>query len=259
LPPGIQFGTEIVCWALFMTVLVGSFGEDDMAAGWAVMRYMHFSFMPAVGFSVATTSLVGKWIGAGRPDLAVSRTRVGLALAVSYMSVCAIVFIIFRHQLISVFVSESVDAHEAAEIIRIGGLLMLCGAFFQTVDAVGILYTGALRGAGDTLWPGIVQVVLVWVVMIGGGALLTKWAPGLESVGPWLAAMVYLLILGVFMGVRFERGRWRQIDLLGLYSRGLESAPLGPAPPSENAAGAVRDLFSDPGRSAPLEDDSSGN
>ena len=158
------------------------------------------------------------------------------------MTVCGIMFIVFRHQLVALFVGESVTEQEAAAIIRIGGLQMLCGAFFQTIDAVGIVYTGALRGAGDTLWPGAVQVVLVWVVMIGGGFLLAELAPGLESVGPWLAAMLYLLILGVFMGVRFERGRWRSIDLLAQH-QGKPGGPLGPAPPSENAAGVSRDLF----------------
>ena len=214
-PPGVQISSEMICWALFMTVLVGAFGEDDMAAGWAVMRYLHFSFMPAVGFSVATTSLVGKWVGAGRPELAVSRTRISLTLAVLYMTLCGVIFIVFRYQLIGLFVSASVSEEEARQIIRIGGMMMLCGAFFQAMDAVGIVYTGALRGAGDTYWPGIVQVMLVWVVMIGGGLLLMHLAPGLESLGPWIAAMVYLLILGVAMAIRFEGGSWRRIDLLG--------------------------------------------
>ena len=48
--------------------------------------------MSAVGLSVAVTSLVGKYVGAGRPDLAVSRTRLGLALAVGYMTVCTVTF-----------------------------------------------------------------------------------------------------------------------------------------------------------------------
>ena len=41
----------MACWTIFTTVLIGSFGTDHMSAGWAVIRYMHLSFMPAVGFS----------------------------------------------------------------------------------------------------------------------------------------------------------------------------------------------------------------
>ena len=52
-----------------------------MTAAWIVLRYMHLSFMPAVGFSVAVTSLVGKYIGAGEPDTAVALFRVQIELA----------------------------------------------------------------------------------------------------------------------------------------------------------------------------------
>ena len=50
-----------------MTALVGRFGSEHMTASWIAMRYMHLSFMPAVGFSVAITSIVGRLIGEGSP------------------------------------------------------------------------------------------------------------------------------------------------------------------------------------------------
>ncbi|MCH2162110.1 MAG: MATE family efflux transporter [Phycisphaerales bacterium] len=231
-PAGLQIGNEVLCWAFFMTVLVGYFGEDDMSAGWAVMRYLHFSFMPAVGFSVATTSLVGKWIGANRFDLAVSRTRVALLMAVAYMTLCGVLFVIFRYPLISIFIGENVEPEVAAEILRVGGALMICGALFQTMDAVGIVYTGALRGAGDTIWPGFANVVLSWVLLIGGGALLVRLAPELGSVGPWLGALAFIVVYGGVIAWRFERGRWRSIDLLKKSSRST-SGPQGALPGGE--------------------------
>ena len=99
-PASIQFGNEIFCWSIFMTVLVGKFGADHMTAGWAALGFMHLSFMPAVGCSVAVTSLVGKYIGAGEPDTAVSRARLGVGLAVAYMTTCALAFIVFREPMI---------------------------------------------------------------------------------------------------------------------------------------------------------------
>ena len=78
-----------------------------------------------------------------------------------------------------------------------------------------------MRGAGDTLVPGIATVVLSWVVIVGGGFAMIRLAPELESVGPWIAATAYILILGVFLAVRFERGGWRRIRLLD----GTDSPP----------------------------------
>jgi MATE family multidrug resistance protein len=214
-PAAVQYANEITCWAIFMTLLVGRFGEMHMTAGWIALQYMHLSFMPAVGFSTATNAIVGRWIGAGRPDIAVARTRLAVTISIIYMSVCAVLFVAFRHDLVAIFVGgEETTAADRAAIIAIGGQLLICAAIFQTVDAVGIVYTGALRGAGDTIWPGVMTAVLSWTFIVGGGLLLVKHAPGLESVGPWIAAAVYIAVYGLAMSVRFESGRWRSIDLL---------------------------------------------
>jgi MATE family multidrug resistance protein len=212
-PVSIQFGNEIICWAIFMTVLVGHFGELHLTAGWSTLRYMHLSFMPAVGFSVATTALVGRFIGAGQPDQAANRAHWALGMAVAYMTACGLLMAVFRTSLVGVFVGEG-DPDTASQVIEIGSRLMICAAVFQTFDAVGIVYTGALRGAGDTLVPGVATIVLSWGLIVGLGAWLTWRQPGLASVGPWIGASVYIVVYGLWMGFRFERGAWRRIRLL---------------------------------------------
>jgi len=209
LPASIQFGNEIICWAIFTTVFVGSFGTLHATAGWAVLRYMHLSFMPSVGFSVAATSLVGRAIGEGRPEMGRVRARTAAIMAVSYMAVCAVILALFREQLVSVFISSTgTSAEDAARIVEYGSRMMLCAAVFQVFDAIGIVYIGGLRGAGDTLMPGVITLVLAWSVIVGGGWAFTHFAPGLTSLGPWIAASVYIIVLGIWMGTRFERGRW---------------------------------------------------
>ena len=212
-PVGIQFGNEITCWAIFMTVLVGKFGEIHLTAGWATLRFMHLSFMPAVGFSVATTALVGKYMGAGRQDLAANRAHWALLLATIYMTLCGVAMAIFRAPLISLFTSTA-DAANTAEIIRIGSTLMICAAVFQTFDAIGIVYNGALRGAGDTVVPGLYTIAFNWIFIVLGGWLFVVLWPALESLGPWIASAIYIIVLSVFLTKRFESGHWRRIRLL---------------------------------------------
>jgi Na+-driven multidrug efflux pump len=76
-----------------------------------------------------------------------------------------------------------------------------------------VIYVGALRGAGDTLVPAAVQAGLVWTIVVGGGALTAKYAPHLGVVGPWSLATFFGACLGIFLLVRFKRGKWRSIDL----------------------------------------------
>ena len=67
---------------------------------------------------------------------------------------------------------------------------------------------------GDTLFPGLATVILSWVVIVGGGVAMTRLRPDLASTGPWIAATVYIIILGVVVATRFERGGWRRLHLL---------------------------------------------
>ncbi len=213
-PAAVQWGNELICWAIFMTILVGSFGEDHLAACAIAFGYMSLSFMPAVGFSVATNSLVGKYIGAGQPDVAVARAKLTLKLAMWYMTFWALVFFIFRRPLVELFIGGDVEPARVARIIDIGGRLMICAAVFQTIDAFGIVYTGALRGAGDTVWPGVMTMIYSWVLIVGGGYAMVHFFPQIESVGPWMASATYVIVYGVTMWLRFATGRWRSIDLL---------------------------------------------
>jgi len=206
-PAGLQLLSESGSWVIFMVVLVGTFGEAHNAAGSAVMKFVMLSFMPALGIANAATAVVGKHIGEGRLDAAARSAHAAVFIAASWMTLCAAVFVLLRVQLAEVFL-DSPDA------IAIASTLFLFAAVFQTLDALGTVYAHALRGAGDTLVPGMATMILAWSVIVGGGLLLRTYAPGLESKGPWLAATAYIVLLGVFLTLRFERGGWRRIHLL---------------------------------------------
>ncbi|MHC4717553.1 MAG: MATE family efflux transporter [Planctomycetota bacterium] len=250
-PAGMHFGLDIMAWSIFNSVLVAYFGPIHKAASAAAVRYMHVSFMPTVGIGIACTALVGRYIGRGRPDLARRRARASVGIAVVYMGLCGVAFWLFRYPLIETFIRWQVGgpgvAHGAAvqdEIIRIGSMVLICAAVFQCFDAVGIVFAGALRGAGDTFWPMVITFVMAWTIIVGGGAAMIRWLPQLQSIGPWVAASVYVIILGMVMAWRFECGAWQRIDLLG--RRTGTRAPAAPAAPAAEtvpgpaAAGAQR-------------------
>ena len=214
-PASVQFGNEMFCWSVFMTVIVGTFGTTHLAAGWIVLRYMHLSFMPAVGFSIATTTLVGRSIGANDPDLAMRYARTAVWMSVAYMTAWGILMVIFREPMIRIFTSNAVDGSVSPEVVvEIGAKIMICAATFQAFDAIGIVYSGALRGAGDTFWPGVATVAFSWIVIVGGGYWIAFKHPHLGSLGPWIGSTVYIVAISVFMAWRFERGPWRTHKLV---------------------------------------------
>lgn len=260
-PAGAMWGNEIVCWWVFMAGLNAHFGMEHDAAGWMVLRYMHLSFMPAVGLSIAMTAVVGKLIGAGRRDLVHSRTWLGVKVAMVYMGLCAVAMVVFRGSMMSVFVHVSPDdvplvaamsgmgtglqrlanemclvsamEHMRLEVISIGSTLLILAAGFQVFDAIAITISGALRGAADTLWPGVVMIVLSWVCIVGLGWGLVVWAPHLESLGPWIGAATYIVALAIAYFWRFESGAWKRITVV--------DQPLMP-PGGDSGQGIVPEL-----------------
>ena len=203
---GIQLFTEVLAWSLFMNLVMGELGLKEMAAMAFMLRYLIVSFLPALGISSAVTALVGRYIGMGRPDLAIHRAHLGFKVTLCYVCACGLMFFFLRRPFISVFAQDP-------DVLRMGMTLLVIAAFYQLFDAMYIVYYGALCGAGDTLVPGIITAVLCWGVMVGGGYVAARYFKQFSVVGPWAVAFVYGVILGVWMLVRFQRARWRSIHL----------------------------------------------
>ncbi|MEX0876173.1 MAG: MATE family efflux transporter [Phycisphaerales bacterium] len=233
--PGMMFINEMVCWALLMMWLVPKGGEavgDDPVlhntVGWIALQYMHLSFMPAVGISIATQAMVGKAMGMGRPDIAVARTMLAMKVTVAYMGLCALCFVIFREPLIGLFINEQTDPAQRARLIEIGSIIMIAAAVFQIFDAVAITTSAALRGAGDTVWPGVATIVLSWVCIPGIGLALIWLVPQLGSIGPWIGASLYIIGLGIALSLRFYGGKWKTMSLVEQAQKRSESIDLDP-------------------------------
>ena len=222
-PIGLMFGNEMICWGYFMVYLVSHFGKLHATAGWIAHQYMQLSFMPAVGISVACTAVVGKYMGMGRPDLAANRAWLALRLAMGYMAICAVVFVVFRRQLIGLFIQSDTAPGDVAEVVRLGSLFLIATAAFQAFDAMAMTTSGALRGAGDTVYPGMATMVLSWVVIVGGGTAMVEFRPGLSSLGPWIAAASYIILLSLLLLGRFLTGKWKGLRLLD-HAAGVSAA-----------------------------------
>jgi len=207
-PAGVSFVMDIAAWAAFLAGIIGKFGTEHLAATATCWRYTELSFMPAIGIAMAVSTTVGKAIGENRIDLARRRATIGTILNMGCMGTMALLFVLFRHYLIYVFSKEG-------EVISIGAELMIFVAMFQLFDAIAITYGNALRGAGDTLWPAVVGGIQSWGIMIGGGWLIALHRPDLGSKGPWIFCTLYVIIIGITLWIRWHRGKWEHLDVIG--------------------------------------------
>jgi multidrug resistance protein, MATE family len=205
IPSGLQFFNDVFAWSIFCNAVIGLLGPAAMAANAFMLRYMVVSFLPAIGIGTAVTALVGRYIGRGEPDVAIKRADLAFGIALLYILTCGACFVVFRHALIALF---TVDP----EVIHIGGIYLILAAIYEISDAMYIIYTGALRGAGDTLRPALVGAALCWSITVTGGYLAARlhlFGPA----GPWVVACVYGQLLGFYVLTRFKGRKWQAIDL----------------------------------------------
>ena len=239
-PAGARLCNAMLCWSIFAYKIIGGLGPAYLAGNSAVMRYGLMAILPPVGVGIAITALVGRYVGAKRQDLARRRTHAAVLLCLIYMLTLSVTMVTCRKPLIRVFVAMNVavesdaapadaepdgppapagsaiseaDRADPDEIIRIGAWLLVYLAIFQLFDMTSIIYTGALRGAGDTHVPMLLAVVFAWALEVAGSYLMATFVPQWGAFGPYLAATVYMVCLSGVLIWRFESGIWKKIDI----------------------------------------------
>jgi len=238
---GVQFVLDMSCWGVFTALVVGRLGKTELAASNIALQIMHLSFMPTVGLGIATTALVGQKIGKGNLREARSRAETAIKLGMGYMFIMGVLFWFFREPLIGLFRPE-------ADVIRLGSQVLMRAAAFQLIDGLGIVCSGALKGAGDTRFPALMQISYAWLVFLPAAYFLTyKMDKGV--VGAWLAATFFVIVLGITLVLRWKSGAWERIDIfregpvpaaempgaMVLYEPREEMLEIGPVSPAQKA------------------------
>ena len=202
---GIRFFLDLASWTIFTAAFVGKLGSNILAGNNAASQILHLSLMPAIGLNIGITAIVGRHIGKGDIPGAKRKAYLGMATACCYMTVMGALFFIFRGPLIRLFSQEP-------EVIASGGIILMYVALFQFADAFGILSSGALRGAGDTKFPAILQLLLAWFFFLPTAMVLSR-KDVLAVHGAWLSVTAYVWILGIALFLRFRSERWRKINI----------------------------------------------
>lgn len=183
-------------------------GVIPMAAHRAAITVESLTFMPAWGFAVAGSAVVGQYLGAGRADRAEAGLRECARLSTALLTALGVVFFFAAEPLVRLFLrgpGEAATVAAAAACLRIA-------AFEQPFMAMGMALGGALRGAGDTRSPVIVGILGVWGVRIPLAWALA-FPVGLGLNGIWITMIADWALRTVVFSILFRRGRWKTIKL----------------------------------------------
>lgn len=193
------FEHTVMCSAyVASTLIVAPLGTAAVAANSLAVTAESFCYMPGYGIGSAATTLVGQSIGAENYTIARRFARTAVLLGVILMSFTAVIMFFIAPFMFSVLTPSE-------EVRILGTQVLRIEVFAEPLYAASIVCAGALRGAGDTLIPSILNLVSMWGVRISASILLVPYF-GLHGV--WIAMCGELCVRGILFLIRLFREKW---------------------------------------------------
>ncbi len=212
LPGGMSFFVDMFAVTFFI-FMIGRVGALELAATNMVISLDLLAFLPMVGVGIATSVLVGRNVGAGTPETGARATHSALHLALGYMSIMAVCFLLFPEQLLSLFRDKNMSTAEFAIVTSMGVQMLRYVAFFCVLNGVILAFFGALKGAGDVcfvMWSTVICSLCCIVLPI---LALIAWTD-MSFHGPWICLTLYALMLAVISIIRFRGGKWKNMQVI---------------------------------------------
>lgn len=207
-PSGLEVFIGLGTFNVFL-LLFQSYGIAEGAAMAIVFNWDMLSFVPLMGLNIALMSMTGRAVGAREMSRTNEVIGAGFVLGVSYSGVLAIIFVVFRESLLSVFATPGQDF---TPIMLIGAPMMIGMATYVVADSLILVCSGVLRGAGDTRWLMIASVTIHIVMLTIQVLVILVWRLG--PLTSWWVLVATLLCQAAIYLLRLLGQRWRAPERL---------------------------------------------
>ncbi len=210
-PASIQQSSRALGIAL-ITFLVASFGTVITAAYGIGVRVLSFVIIPAVGLSMATSTLVGQNIGAKKIDRAEKIAKLSTLIAFITLTLVGIIIFIFAKPIAAFFIP--------GEIVTIQISTLFIKIMALTFGFLGIqqVLNGVFRGSGNTLVSMGLSLISLWLLRLPIAYFLSKFT-FLHEEGIWLAFAIANIVGAIISIIWFRRGKWKDKKIIDLASK----------------------------------------
>jgi putative MATE family efflux protein len=191
---------------MVMSFLVASFGTVPLAAYGVGSNILQVVTIPAMGLSMAVSTLVGQNIGAGNIKRAAQITNLGTLSGFAILTLAGIIAFAFAPLIVTFFVPEAPDVIlEGAHFIRIMSLAW--GGM-----GVQLCVVAAFRASGNMLNAMVIALVSQWMIQFPLAYVLSRHTMLHES-GIWWSFPVTNLAVAVISLAWFAQGGWKKTRL----------------------------------------------
>jgi MATE family, multidrug efflux pump len=218
-PAGLDSLSVVVGQFWFLSI-VNQLGDVSASAHGIAIGWEALGYLSGAAFGTAAMTMVGQNLGACQPAQAARGGWVALGLGSAVMCFMGAVFFILARPMFALFCPDP----SQQGIIEAGVPVLRLVAFAMPPLACCIIFTQALRGAGDTRVPLLftwIGFFLVRIPLAHFFALQEVSIPGLGTwpgiglglFGAWLAMFADILVRGAFFLQRFAAGAWKNVEV----------------------------------------------
>ena len=186
-----------------MTFLITSFGTLAIAAYGVGSTILQVVIIPAMGISMAVSTLVGQNIGAGNIDRASQIGRLGAWLSFWVLTGIGAIVFLFAPQFVAFFVPSSPD------VINAGALFLRIMALSWGFMGVQLGLTGVLRASGNMVVTMLLTLVSQWVLQFPLAYVLSKHT-ALGMLGIWWAFPISNVVIALITIGIYAKGDWKK-------------------------------------------------
>jgi len=211
-PGSIQFSLDVFAFTFFV-FMVGRLGTSALAVNNIVLSIESIAFMPALGFSIGLSTLVGQSLGRNRTDQAIDATRRTVHILVGYIVILDVVLMLFPHWIMALFLDADLLAAKGHGMLAQGVVLIRIMSVYLIFDGLYMVYIGLLKGAGDTRFimysVGIVSLLFMVIPLYFA---VHYFEAGLNVC--WWILTIYVISLFSVAYFRYRQGHWKSIRVI---------------------------------------------
>lgn len=209
-PNGATFFIDIVSFNIY-AVILGKFSPAVGEATSIAFAINHLAFMPIVGVGMTVSVLVGHAVGAENIPQAERSVKSARFLALAYMAIMTVIFLFFPDLILQFFTRPGDLAQvEALEYTR---RFLAFIAAYLLFDGINIIYSNAIKGAGDTkfaMW----AVVVICLGFFTLPCLLYNWLFPRELWGLWVIIVLNVIMYATVFYRRYRTGKWKKMKVI---------------------------------------------
>lgn len=208
---GVPSGVTQAIMSMAMLVvqsLTNSFGEQFIASNVIVMRVDGFAMLPNFSFGTAMTTYAGQNVGARAYNRVVQGAKQGTLMAIGFSAAITALILVFGRNLMSIFTNTADLVTLSMNMMRILAVGYIAMAIIQSLS-------GVMRGAGDTvtpMWISIVMTIFLRVPIAYGLVYLTRSEqfPGGRKECIYKSLLISWVLGAIITSFFYKKGKWRE-------------------------------------------------